>query len=408
MRSATALSAEYLKTGVMNAMTVRDSSNTRPTARKVSNILFIHMAALGDAVMSSPALRILKITFPDAQLTVLARTHAMEYFRALRYVDRVVPFIDERHVDRRRPWRLLRSSGEIVRLLRDLRSGRFDLTIQWRGQLPDTLMSRLTGARRRVAGVQSIHRRSPLSVERIGFMVTDLVTFDRPSGHLVEAMAAPSLFLFKELQGETLEIPQLSLDYPISPAGREEADRFLRSKKLTDEPIALVSISSKSSFNRWTSEGFAKVADHLHHRHGMRVMLTGLPSDAERESEISSLMMTEPICTTGRLTFAGVCGVLEKGRLLVSLNTGISHIAAALRVPVVLLNGRDGASISPWGVPHRVVTRNQYYPKRHPNPKEWPGLVPMITPVEVEQSVDALIAETNLYHAEKNKNSILQ
>lgn len=365
---------------------------TDPAAPK---LLYIHMAALGDAVMASPALRMLKQGLPGWRIDVLARTHTADYFRSLPWVDEVVSFVNDRHVDRQRPWRLLGGWGEAVRLFQELKGGGYAAVIQWRGQLPDTLMSLCTGARHRIATVQSIHRKSAIPVEKLRFLVTDLVTVSRADAHLVEAMAAPADFLLRKLGGSIPANPDLSMDYPLQAADHAAAAEFLSAHGLAEDvPLACVGISAKTAVNSWPLDRFAAVADHLRLHHGLQVVLTGIPAHRDRERTIAAGMKTEPVCSTGRLPFGALCALLARSRLLVSLNTGLSHIAAALRVPVVVLSGRDGASITPWGAPHRVVTRNPFYPRRHPDRRQWAGLVSLITVDEVRKSIDALMSET--------------
>lgn len=363
-----------------------------PTRR----VLYIHMAALGDAIMASAALRLLKQGLPGVQVDVLARRSAVEYFSSLTSVDRVVPFVAERFIDRRRPWKMLQAPGELVRVLRALRRGRYHAVVQWRGQIPDTLMSAFTSAPHRVAAVQSIHRRSFIPVERVPFLVTDLVPVTDPGAHMVEAMAAPAHHLVRKLGGRPATEPALKLEFPLSNADEQAAQAFIAAHNLEEGvPMAMVAISARTAVNTWPGDRFGAVADYLRISHGLRVILSGVPEHRARETEIAERMRTQPVRATGRLSFGGVCALLRRCRLLVSLNTGVSHAAAALRVPVVVLSGRDGASITPWGTPHRVVTRNPHYPARHPQPREWAGLVEKITAAEVNAAADALLGDAH-------------
>jgi ADP-heptose:LPS heptosyltransferase len=355
------------------------------------------MAALGDAIMASAALCLLKRGLPDRPVAVLARVQAAAYFRSLPFVDEVVPFVAEQHIDRRRPWRLLGAAPELLRLLRRLRSARYGATVQWRGQIQDTLLSRATGAPHRVAAVQSIHRRALLAVERVPWLVTDLVPFDRADGHLVEAMAAPAAALVRKLGGDPAAAGAgLPLHFPLTAADRAAADEFLAAAGLDARtPFACLTVGARSEFNDWPPDRFAAVADYLAERHGLRVILNGMPSHAERELHVARTMRTQPVRSVGRLSFGALAAVLARSRLLVALNTGIVHVAAALRVPVVVLNGRDGASITPWGTATRIVTRNPHYPRRHPDPRQWAGLVGLITAAEVNAAVDSLLASSH-------------
>lgn len=375
-------------------------SSFPPHDHPVPRLLYIHMAALGDAVMASAALRLLKRRLPEWELHVLARSSVVPYFQSLASVDHVVSFVDDRFVDRKRPWKLLGSPGAMAQLARRLRKSRYSAALQWRGQFPDTLMNASTGARHRIGTVQSVHRRSPIPVERIGFLLTDLVQATSPDLHLVEVMAAPARHFIETVLNQTPDEWPLVLEYPLTRYDHQAAVAFLAERGVgPTAPLACVSLSAKTRVNTWPAERFAAVADHLQSQHGVRVVLTGLPTHLEKESEIAAKMTTAPLRATGQLSFGGVCALLSRSQISLSLNTGISHIAAALRVPTVVLNGRDGASITPWDTPHRIVTRNPYYPLRHPDERQWASLVPLITVAEVNDAVDSLLCEIHVPHA---------
>ena len=362
-----------------------------PAPRK---LLYVHMAALGDAIMSSAALRLLRGGLPGWEIHVLARSHVQGYFQRLPTVDTVVPFVAEKHVDRRRPWKLAGGADEVLRLLGRLGGEHYDAVVQWRGQLPDTLLSAWTRAPHRVAAVQSIHRKGFLPVEKVPFLVTDLVSVSGPHTHLVEAMAAPVRFLVRKLGGRLPDRPDLTLDYPLRPADHAEARAFMDASGLAEtDSFAIVCISARSQLSVWSEERFARVADHVQQRHGLRVVLTGLPEHRDRENAVAGAMRTLPVRAVGRISFGAECALLARSRLLVSLNTGIMHVAAALGVPVVVVNGRDGACHAPWRVPHRMVTRNPFYPQRHPDPRQWGRLVSLVPASEVEAAIDDLLRE---------------
>jgi ADP-heptose:LPS heptosyltransferase len=366
---------------------------------KPPKLLYIHMTALGDAVMASPALRLLKQGLPNWNIDVLARSHTRDYFQSLAYVDRVVTFVDDRYVNRHKPWRLLRGWKDLIRLQRELSGARYTATVQWRQQIPDTLLSIVTRADHRVATIQNIHRRSPLPVKQLSFLFTDLVLCTDPNIHLVEAMAAPARFLVDKLGGQSAS-DDLTLDYPLQQSDHAAAAAFLHAHELGEQtPFACVNISAKTTVNHWPAERFAAVSDHLQKNHGFRVVLAGIPEHLDREEEIVKNMRTEPVRAVNRIAFGPLCGVLARSSLSLSLNTGIAHIAAALGIPTVVLNGRDGASITPWGTPHRIVTKNSFYPCRHPNAREWASLVPRIAVEEVTTAIDELLSEVHVQQA---------
>lgn len=354
-------------------------------------ILYIHMAALGDGIMASPAFRLLKNGIPDAELHVLARTHVVNYFRSLSSVDEVVPFAAQKWLNRAKPYLIPGAAPEFFRLLGRLRREKFDACLQWRGQFIDTFMSRWAGAPIRIAAVHEYHRKSPLPVEKLPFLMTDLVRLDDPYGHVIDSMVAPVARLI-ETTGQAAATDDLRMEFPIDQAGRDQGQKFLADNDLRPGGFACVSFSSKTEANAWPAERFAAVADHLFARHGLPVVLDGLPIHNDREDAIARSMKSVPIRSAGKLSLGGIAEVISAARLLVSFNSAPMHLASAFGVPAVVIGGRDGAATRPWKVPHEVVTHNRHFPHREPLRSEWPQLIAKVEAVEIIAAIDRVLA----------------
>lgn len=93
---------------------------------------------------------------------------------------------------------------------------------------------------------------------------------------------------------------------------------------------------ARSPSRRWPVRRFAEVGDGLAAR-GLGVVLSGSASEVEITAEVARAMAAPAVDLAGR-TGLGALGVLLAGaRLLVSNDTGVSHVADALRVPSVVV-----------------------------------------------------------------------
>ena len=107
---------------------------------------------------------------------------------------------------------------------------------------------------------------------------------------------------------------------------------------------------------RWPPERFAAVADALA-GDGFQIVLTGAAGEAPLTMAVRAAMRAPAVDLAGK-TGLGSLGVLLRGAaLLVCNDTGVSHIAAALRLPsVVIASGSDPARWAPIdGERHRVL-----------------------------------------------------
>lgn len=363
------------------------------SARK---ILYIHMAALGDGLMASPGLALLKKHLPDRRLVVVSREHVAGYFKRLDFVDEVEVFGSNRFLVRNKPWLALGVIPDALRLLGRLKNGNYEAALQWRGQFPDTVMSVATGADHRLASRQFIHRRPWWPVEKIPGTGIEMVDATRSDIHMVEAMAAPCVRLIEKVTGKQVDSSQVDwrLRFPIQPAEQLGAEKFMREEGLERGGFAIVSISSKTVWNQWPDERFAEVAQHLQEKCGLRVVIDALPGHKAREDFIVSKLKTPPVRAAGRLGLGEIAYVIGQARMVVCYNSAPMHFCAVSGTPVVVIGGRDGADIAPWNVPNRVVSGNEFYPRRHPDQAKWPELVGKVSARDVCAASTQLLKES--------------
>lgn len=96
----------------------------------------------------------------------------------------------------------------------------------------------------------------------------------------------------------------------------------------------------------WPDENWIALAEFVHSR-GLPVYLTGAPSDAEATLRLEKASGGKMISIAGRYSLAETGRILFHSKGLVTVNTGILHIAAALNVPLVAMHGP--APTERWG-----------------------------------------------------------
>ncbi len=86
---------------------------------------------------------------------------------------------------------------------------------------------------------------------------------------------------------------------------------------------------------RWPVERFAAIGDALSEAFGTTVVLTGDAADVRRTSEISALMRKPSAMLAGSTSLRCLTGLLAKAQVVVALDSGPMHIAAAAGTPTV-------------------------------------------------------------------------
>lgn len=119
-----------------------------------------------------------------------------------------------------------------------------------------------------------------------------------------------------------------------------DADDEAAAGQLTgDEPYFLVSPCSSHALRNWSPARYARVADHICDKHGLNIVLSGAPVDAERMwCELVEHAMKNPaINLAGRTTVRQLAALVTKSVAMLAPDSGPAHLATACGTPVVSL-----------------------------------------------------------------------
>jgi ADP-heptose:LPS heptosyltransferase len=284
------------------------------------------LPGLGDMLCLVPALRALRAARPGAHITLVGLP-AMRWFVARfgAYLDGLMPFpgwpgLVEQPVDARRTAAFLTAMQRIG----------FDLALQMHGSggITNPLVM-LLGARH-AAGFYEPGQYCP-DPER--FIPVPAHTPEPLHHlHLLEHLGIPS-------QGAALE-------FPIRAAERDEAARIMAVHDLRPGEYICIHPGSSTPARRWPLERFVVVADALAGR-GFRIVLTGSKAESAVTQAVAQAMCRPVLDLAGQTSLGALAALLEAARLQVANDTGVSHLAAALRLPSVLISFSDPARWAP-------------------------------------------------------------
>lgn len=286
---------------------------------------------LGDLLCSMPAVRAIRAACPEARIALIGLPWARELaMRFSGYFDGFVEFPGFPGMPERSP-----DIAAIPRFLDDVFRERFDLVLQMHGsgELTNPLTVLMGGAL--TAGFY-----------RPGHYRPDAQRFFpwRDDEHEVLRWLRLVRALGIEARGSELELPL---------AGRDWAE--WRALRLGD--YAVLHAGSQLPSRRWPAERFAEVGDALA-AEGMQVVLTGAASERAITAKVRHAMREPAIDLAGRTTLGGLAALIARARLLVCNDTGVSHVAAAMRTPSVVV--ACGSDPSRWAPLDRELHRVLY------------------------------------------------
>ncbi|MFQ5654988.1 MAG: glycosyltransferase family 9 protein, partial [Planctomycetota bacterium] len=288
-------------------------------------VLILRLSALGDVLHCLPALEALRELWPVADFDWVSESLAASLLEGHPDLRRVIPF------PRKEMSRRLRRIGEWGRLgsewrafAGELRRERYDLVIDFQGNLRSTLVSRVSRYRRRVG-------HHPSEVKEHPWLLPP-ASPDRPAGrvHRVEK----NLHLVGALgwQGETP--PGRLPDYAT------ERRRLLSLPALEGAPPVILHpfVSPFGRFKEWPSSAFAVLARCLADR-GRRVLVTSEPGSRGSAERIVRLSGGAAAPAPETPTVRDLAALLSLAAAVVAADTGPLHVAALSRVPAFGLYG---------------------------------------------------------------------
>lgn len=137
----------------------------------------------------------------------------------------------------------------------------------------------------------------------------------------------------------------LGLDFPLLASDREAASRLLEEAGVRGR-FAIVHPGSQLPSRRWAPERFAAVADALAEQ-GLTVAITGTIDEKPLARAVQAAASHVHVDLCGRTATPWTLGALvDAAALVVSNDTGVSHVAAALSTPSVIV--ASGSEVHRW------------------------------------------------------------
>jgi ADP-heptose:LPS heptosyltransferase len=124
-----------------------------------------------------------------------------------------------------------------------------------------------------------------------------------------------------------------------------------------DRPFLALCPFPSSRIRRYPNEKLVVAVRAFARRHPLTVVIMGGPADVEEEIPLrSALADTVPVVSAvGKLSLLETATLLRESRVVLSVETGLAHLAAAFSRPtVVLIGGGHYGWFGPWGDPRRV------------------------------------------------------
>jgi lipopolysaccharide heptosyltransferase II len=280
-------------------------------------ILVLESHLIGDIVMAIPALRALRERFRSANITFVAGPWGKVLLADQGLVN---DFVEIRF-----PWSTYDYSPSNLRRLMSavlgIRRRHWDLAIDLRGDIRNIAILYLTGATRRVS----------YGFTGGEYLLSDIVTDPAAKEHIVDH----NIHLVEQLGcAVTLKEPALK----VSEQQMGEARNVLQLPR-ADGGVAVIGIHPGASkpLRHWSADRFAKLADILLENTKHRVFLFQGPKDRQTVMDIVGKMKHPAAIIEQPLSL--LPALFKCCNVLVGLDSGAVHLAAAVGTPTIVLFG---------------------------------------------------------------------
>jgi heptosyltransferase III len=266
----------------------------------LSRILVIRGGAIGDFILTLPAIKLLRDGFPASHLEILGYKHIVALAKMSGYVDAT------RSIEYGPLSSFFSRDSELAPDLMDY-FGSFEQVISYLFDPEQTFSNNL---------------------KRAG--VRDLITGSAKitgEEHAARQLARP------------LESLALYLNDPAAVVSPNNPRNVVRS-------LIAIHPGSGSEEKIWPLERFVELAAALFRSNeDNRLLLIGGEADEERATQLARALPRERVSVATNLPLPDLAGVLQNCGLFIGHDSGISHLAAAVNTPCLLLFGPTDPAI---------------------------------------------------------------
>jgi heptosyltransferase-1 len=305
----------------------------------VTRFLLVRLGALGDIVHAIPVAAALRRAFPTARIDWLVSAKHREILD-------LVPVVDRRLVIKDRGDAT--GGRSMLAAVAELRRGRYDAAIDLQGLLKSAALARASGAAR-VIGFASTYLRERFARP----FYTDVydpgcrgIYDPQETRHVVRL----NLGLLEPL-GLTAVMPEFPIDRVDSDVARQVRER-------AGGRYALLNPGAAWPNKRWPPARFGAVAVALRDRHGLTSVVARGPGEDTIAEEVVAASKGAALVPPPT-SIADLVALARGAALMISGDTGPTHIATAIGTPVVGIFGPTRPSRNgPWSPADVTVSRD--------------------------------------------------
>jgi len=280
------------------------------------HILIIHQGAIGDFILSLPAIGSFRYTFPGASIEIWGYPDILQLVEERFYADTIAS------INRKK---IAQCYNENALLDAKLIEGfkQFDLIVIFGQKGQKTLL----------------HTLQRIKVKEVHCITTFPQYGDK--AHIID-------YQITQLSRLGFEVPDKIPKLFPNEDDLKRASDFFTQRKLCSRSLAIaIHIGSGSREKIWSPHCFAQLSEKLIEDDGAKIIVPIGPADEEIAQEYFTLIASDAILPLINFPLNELAAIIKRCDLYVGNDSGITHLAAAVGTPVVALFGPTDPQV--WG-----------------------------------------------------------
>ncbi|MBN2090562.1 lipopolysaccharide heptosyltransferase II [candidate division KSB1 bacterium] len=338
---------------------------------KPAKILIIRFSSIGDILLATPLIRVLHQKFPDAQIDFLTKAKFAELLDTNPFLHRVIRYHEKTK----------------MRGLRQLKQEIIQENYDWLIDIhnnPRTLYLKLRN-----------HIPEHFSIKKYRLKRFLLVKFKI---NLFSSVIPVYQRYLKPLQKYAIQDDRKGLEFYIDPQARSRIDeKYAGFWKKYPRIIGIVPGAGYPT-KCWPTDRFARVAKSLIEKYNVGIIILGGKNDILLQNQILSQIDNSALGLAGELSLQESAAALDHCELVISNDTGLMHLTAALKKKLVAIFGNTSREFGFYPCAPQQIVLEKELPCRpcthlgfHQCPEKHFKCMNDILPEEVQAAVVELL-----------------
>lgn len=304
-------------------------------------ILVLGPTYLGDIIFTTPAVRAIRLHFPDAHIAYCIKNkYSFPILEGNPDVDRIILYGKN---GRFTPF-------EKFRLIRKLKKHRFDMAFTFTRDFERSLIPFFSGIKIRIG-----YYTPRMQKYRKFFVFKPIFTFAQEElGRERFHCAAYHLDFINRYLGKKYDVRNYVVGVPDS--AQKSCGKILEGLK-SFAPVICLHAPAGTRGKQWPPAYFAELGNLILKRFpGCKIVLPGSKEEIKTAREVADSLNAEPVFLAGKTTLNELGAILKRCDLMVAGDTGPMHFACGLKVPVIALFGETShVMFGPYGETRAVT-----------------------------------------------------